>query len=72
MGQKNLNLSKNSKNKLNIIHLIGDFCHEPGDEQYGTNISWQTINLFVKSKNENTNSPIHEFKPVLHKARRVF
>ena len=23
-------VSQNSKNKVNLIHLIGDFCHEPG------------------------------------------
>ena len=32
--------------------------------------SGETNNLFVTSKNENTNSPIHEFK-VLHKGQRA-
>ena len=31
----------------------------------------QTNNLFVTSKNETTNSPIHEFK-VLYKGQRTF
>ena len=30
-----------------------------------------TINLFVTSKNETTNLPIHEFK-VMHKGQRAF
>ena len=29
-GAKELNLSQNFKNKVNLIYLIGDFCHEPG------------------------------------------
>ena len=35
------------------------------------NVALLTSNLFVTSKNETTNSPIHEFK-VLHKGQRAF
>ena len=54
-------LEKIVKIRKNRIHF-SFFC-----------IRWRSYmnNLFVTSKNESTNSPIHEFR-VLHKGRRAF
>ena len=38
---------------------------------YQSQLTFVAYNLFVTSKNETTNSPIHEFK-VLHKGQRAF
>ena len=52
---------KDVMNSLKVITAAG-----------GQNSVTQMIgNLFVTSKNETTNSPIHEFK-VLHKDQRAF
>ena len=43
----------------------------PTQQLYGFETFICIINLFVTSKNESTNSPIHEFK-LLHKGKRAF
>ena len=46
-------------------------CYVRTHHMFSPILNFLFTNLFVISKNETTNSPIHEFK-VLHKSRRAF
>ena len=50
-----------------VIKAMSLMCFEPSSPCLERRI----FNLFVTSKNETTNSPIHEFN-VLHKGQRAF
>ena len=71
-------------NSIYFVHRIPDVPTDWNNTIYTTDVSYfpsltlpiyslltETFNLFVTSKNETTNSSIHEFK-VLQKGQRAF